>query len=35
MQAACAAATPDGTTGNVPKYQGFFVRDMQSRDDCS
>jgi hypothetical protein len=31
MQAACAAETPDGTTGDVPKYQGFFLRDMQSK----
>ena len=30
MKAACKEATPAGTTGQVPKYQGFFLRDMQS-----
>jgi hypothetical protein len=30
MRAACKEATPAGTTGQVPKYQGFFLRDMQS-----
>jgi hypothetical protein len=30
MRAACAAATPEGTKGEVPQYQGFFLRDMQS-----
>jgi len=28
-KAACAAATPEGTTGEVPMHQGFFLRDMQ------
>jgi hypothetical protein len=31
MRAFCATLTPAGTTGQVPKYQGFFLRDMQSR----
>jgi hypothetical protein len=31
MRAFCATLTPPGTTGQVPKYQGFFLRDMQSR----
>jgi hypothetical protein len=31
MRAFCATLTPAGTTGEVPKYQGFFLRDMQSR----
>jgi len=31
MQAFCAEKTPAGTKGEVPKYQGFFLRDMQSR----
>jgi hypothetical protein len=30
MRAFCATLTPAGTTGQVPKYQGFFLRDMQS-----
>lgn len=30
VRAACAAATPDGTEGYVPTFQGFFLRDMQS-----
>jgi hypothetical protein len=30
MRAYCATVTPEGTTGQVPKYQGFFLRDMQS-----
>jgi hypothetical protein len=29
MQAACAKDTPDPTYKQVPKKQGFFVRDMQ------
>lgn len=28
-KAACAAATPEGTTGEVPMHQGFFLRDVQ------
>jgi hypothetical protein len=31
MRAFCATLTPAGTNGEVPKYQGFFLRDMQSR----
>ena len=31
MQAACDEATRKDPTGEVPKYQGFFLRDMQSR----
>jgi hypothetical protein len=31
MRAYCETQTPEGTTGQVPKYQGFFLRDMQSR----
>ncbi len=31
MRAACEAATPPGTNGQVPASQGFFLRDMQSR----
>jgi len=30
MRAFCATQTPPGTTGQVPKDQGFFLRDMQS-----
>jgi hypothetical protein len=30
-RAFCAEETPTGTTGEVPKYQGFFLRDMLSR----
>lgn len=31
MRAFCATVTPAGTTGQVPKHQGFFLRDLQSR----
>jgi len=31
VQAFCAEKTPDGTEGKVPVFQGFFLRDMQSR----
>jgi hypothetical protein len=31
MRAFCATLTPPGTTGQVPKYQGFFLRDMQGK----
>jgi hypothetical protein len=31
MRDFCAAQTPTGTTGEVPKDQGFFLRDMQAR----
>ncbi len=31
VRAACEEATPEGTMGKVPEYQGFFLRDMQSK----
>jgi hypothetical protein len=31
VREACAKATPAGTMGTVPEYQGFFLRDMQSK----
>ncbi len=31
VREACADATPAGTVGKVPEYQGFFLRDMQSK----
>jgi hypothetical protein len=31
MRAFCNKEWPDGFTGSVPAFQGFFLRDMQSR----
>ena len=31
VREACAKATLAGTMGTVPEYQGFFLRDMQSK----